>query len=69
LVLNQETLSFYNGMKNNLNYSELIRIYVFFHICRKKMNEHEGDLGNVDIYYEKGLILTSSIDGNVKIWN
>lgn len=33
------------------------------------MNEHEGDLGNVDIYYEKGLILTSSIDGNVKIWN
>ena len=33
------------------------------------MNEHDGDLGNVDIYYEKGLILTCSVDGNVKIWN
>ncbi len=33
------------------------------------MNEHEEPLETVDILYNQGLILTSSGDGNIKIWN
>ena len=33
------------------------------------MNEHEEPLETVDILYNQGLILTSSGDGSIKIWN
>jgi WD40 repeat protein len=33
------------------------------------MNEHEEPLETVDVLFNQGLILTSSADGHVKIWN
>jgi WD40 repeat protein len=33
------------------------------------MNEHEEEIESVDVHWDKGLILTASKDGYVKIWN
>ena len=33
------------------------------------MNEHEEEIENVDVHWDRGLILTASRDGFVKIWN
>lgn len=36
---------------------------------REKTGEHDDQLMNVDVHLEKGLILSSSADRLVKVWN
>lgn len=40
-----------------------------YRIKTEKVNEHEEPLEMVDVLYNQGLILTSSGDGYVKVWN
>jgi hypothetical protein len=40
-----------------------------YRIQTDKVNEHEEPLETVDVLHDQGLILTSSADGRVKVWN
>lgn len=40
-----------------------------YSVFSEKMNEHEEEIESVDVHWDKGLILTASKDGYVKIWN
>ena len=50
----------------NLNVSAICSIVLLY---SEKMNEHDDEINGLDILYEHGLILSSSVEGMVKVWN
>ena len=52
-----------------MNFFESQRNQSFTYFNREKSNEHEEELKSVDVFYERGFILTSCADGIVKVWN
>ena len=61
----------FNGMKMKKACIESLgNIYpsLLFKIS-DKINEHDEELESIDILFDKGILVTSSRDGLVKIWN